>query len=142
MVYGKDLRDIVELVERCAYHSQLTESKVISGIAVQVPIWGNRETIIKIEREVIAEEHQSNEFAGATEVLSSELKYILESATEVSEPVYGKDDLTGLEQSIGRSVHLLDRSRMGWPVIEEKEGTPFLNCVKEETNASIRRDHQ
>jgi hypothetical protein len=138
--YKRDLKienytDLVKLLERCVFHSHLKSGKLVSTLHVNMPIWGKRNHVHRMERTVVCDIGQSaeNEMTGAIEVLARELKYLIEHGTEYDEPVYGRDDETGEEQHIGRSVCLIDRSRLTLPILTTDSviGHPYLDCAKD-----------
>ena len=127
--------DLLELVTKAISHSNVDNNqKLVSILFVNMPIWGQRETMWKMLREVDAPhgDHAANEMVAATEVFARELKYTIESGTEFAEPVHAYDDELGIDRCIGKHINFIDRKRLSLPTLmSDKVPVAFLNCVKD-----------
>lgn len=126
--------ELVHLLNHSVHHSHLASGKLISTLYVNLPTLGGISHMHRMHREVIVPigAPAENEMTGAIEVLSRELKYLLEHATQFGEPVFATDDETGEQNCIGNLMYLLDRSRLEPPVlVSDQPSNIYLNCIKD-----------
>jgi hypothetical protein len=136
-----DFSALVKLVQSSIYHARINGDTIVSTLHVNVPITGGASHALKLQRDVIAETEQSakNEKYWSVEILTRELKYILDSATTYGEPVYQQDD-DGRMINIGKLMVVLDRSRLVTPSIAIKENYTILDCVREKEESNEETD--
>lgn len=118
-----------EMVKDLVIHSVLRNGELNSIVFVNLPVRGG-EHILKLTRPVIcdlARDRQAEEEV-SPEILSREIKYILDCGTTASEPVFQENE-DGTYTCIGQSAIFLDRMRLAYPTIQEKDGVKYLDCV-------------
>lgn len=118
-----------EMVQELIIHSVLRNGELNSIVFVNLPVRGG-DHILKLTRPVLCDlaRDRSAEEAVAPEILAREVKYILDFATTASEPVYQEDE-DGTKTCIGQSAIFIDRMRLAYPTIQEKDGVKYLDCV-------------
>lgn len=122
-------RAIVDIIGESISHSHLSTGELISVIFVNIPaIHG--EYPLKVSRSVVCEaaRDRSSEEVAAIEILAREVKYLLTHAETASEPIFQENE-DGTKTCIGQAVIPMDRSRLASPVIQEKDGVKFIDCV-------------
>ena len=117
-----------EMVKNHVSHSVLKNGELNSIVFVNLPVRGG-EHVIKLTRSVICDMawDRSAEEEVAPEILVRELKYILDSANTASEPVYQEDE-DGTMTCIGQASIFIDRMRLAYPTVREKDGVKYLDC--------------
>jgi len=132
----ENFTQLVHLLNQSIYHSHLKSEKLISTLYVNLPTWGGLSYMHRMQHEIFTPigEPSENEMTGAVEVLARELKYILEHGTQFGEPIFATDDETGEQNCIGKSMQLLDRSRLELPLLVTSDSSienRYLDCIKD-----------
>lgn len=118
-----------EMIRNLVIHSVLKNGELNSVVFVNLPVRGG-EHVIKLTRSVIcdlARDRRAEEEV-SPDILTREIKYILDSATTASEPVFQENE-DGTFTCIGQSSIFVDRIRIAYPVVQEKDGVKYLDCV-------------
>jgi hypothetical protein len=124
--------ELLRLVERSIFHSELKNGYVISGVHVNLPVNGNMDYMFLLERRMICETARDArmEEQASAKILAHQLAYILEKEDRLDKPVFQNNE-DGDRIQIGVSVIILDRSRIDFPKFIETQTEVYLNCSKE-----------
>jgi hypothetical protein len=139
-MHSKDFQELLLLVERCIYHTECKtgqgeESKigyVISGVHVNLPVNGNMDHLINLERRMVCESARDArmEEEASAKILAHQLAYLIEHEDTFENPVFQENEF-GRPVQIGRAVIMLDRQRIKFPTMCETTTNVYLNCCKE-----------
>ena len=124
--------ELVRLIERSIYHSELKEGYVISGIHLNVPVNGNMTHMINLDRRLICESVRDArmEEDSSARILAHQLAYIIEHEDRLEKPVYQESE-DGRQVEIGQAIILLDRKRLSFPIFVETTTEVYLDCSGE-----------
>lgn len=127
--------EIVRLMERSIFHSELKNGYVISGVHVNLPVNGDMEHLVSLERRMICETARDArmEEDASIKILAHQLAYLIEHETTFEEPFYQENE-EGFPVPIGRAVILIDKKRMSFPVFTETKTEVYLDCATKEAN--------
>lgn len=133
----KHFDDLVRLVERSIFHSELKNGYVISGVHVNLPVNGQMDHMVSLERRIIAEtarDARMEEQASVT-ILAHQLAFIIEHESSFEKPMF-QDNEDGHPVPIGKAVILLDRHRINFPEFTETKTEVYLDCTGGNINES------
>lgn len=121
--------ELLKLVERGIFHSELKDGYVVSGVHINVPVNGGMTHLMNLERRMICElarDARMEEEASA-KILTHQLAYIVEHEDHLEKPVFQENE-GGEPIQIGRSIILIDRGRISFPKMVETETEVYLDC--------------
>lgn len=126
--------EVIRLVERSIFHSELKSGYIISGIDVNIPVNGQMDHMVRLERRMICETARDArmEEDASIRILANQLAYLIEHEDTFEKP-YFQDNEEGFPVPIGRAMILIDRKRLAFPEFTETKTEVYLNCVAKET---------
>jgi hypothetical protein len=123
--------ELTRLVERSIFHSELKDGYVISGVHVNLPVNGNMDHLVSLERRIVCETARDArmEEEASVKILATQLAYLIEHEQFFEKPYYQQGE-EGFPVCIGRAVIVIDRARIGFPVFTETKTEVYLDCTK------------
>lgn len=123
--------ELVRLVEKSIFHSELKNGYVISGVHVNLPVNGQMEHMVSIERRMVCETARDArmEESASVKILANQIAYLIEHEQTFEKPYY-QDSEEGFPVPIGRAVIMIDRNRIGFPAFTETKTEVYLDCTK------------
>jgi hypothetical protein len=130
---SKRFQELLRLVERCIYHSELKGGYVVSGVHVNLPVNGRMEHMINLERRMVCETARDArmEEEASSKILAHQLAYLIEHEDTFENPVFQENEDSRPIQ-IGRAMILIDRSRIVFPQMIETKTNVYLDCSQKE----------
>lgn len=124
--------ELQRLVERSIFHSQLKGGNIVSGVHVNLPVNGQMEHKISLERRMTCQTaaQARMEEDASVKILSNQLAYLIEHEFTYEKPVFQENE-GGDSFQIGTSVILIDRNRIDFPKFTETKTEVYLDCCKE-----------
>ncbi len=132
---NEKLAELARLMEWCVFHSELKGGYIVSGVPVLLPVQGQMEHMICLERRIICETARDArmEEESAIRILSNTLSYLIDGASTFEKPVYQEGE-NGIPTPIGVSVIFIDRGRIAFPKLVVTETEIYLDCTGEKSD--------